>query len=300
METNCRICGQISRFFLKKDNHNHFLCPNCQTISVYPIPENLIGLYSDESNYAGTGAVTTGTFRVQSELRQFLERVKTQFITSPKILDVGCSTGSFLVYAKEMGFEVKGIEPSKKLSDHATSIGLEVLNDDFHSGLISSEKFDVISCFDVIEHVSNPGDFMQGIVNLMSPNSYLIMKTPNMNSLWARLTFKVTKNFSLPTSVLTPPHHVHNFTDQSLDLLASNYGLTCTQSWNSGAKLLYELGQLHLWSQFRVSRNFSAITQLFSGYIIYLFIFLISRVNSKFSNDLNTVRVYQLNSYGEL
>jgi 2-polyprenyl-3-methyl-5-hydroxy-6-metoxy-1,4-benzoquinol methylase len=296
MKSNCAICGQISRFFLNKDGHNHFLCSNCQTIFVYPLPENLIDLYSDESNYAGTEPITTGIFSVQGQLQQFLKAAQTQCNSSLKILDIGCSTGSFLISAREMGFKVKGVEPSKKLSDHAKSLGLDVLNDDFHNDLIVDEKFDVISCFDVIEHVFDPTEFINNAVSLMSPTSYLIIKTPNMNSLWARLTFKITETFSIPPSVLTPPHHVYNFTSQSLDLLANKHGLILVKSWSSGATLLYELGQLHLWRRFKMLRNFSALNQLFIGYSLYCLIFLVSRVNSKLSNGFNMFRIYKLDN----
>ena len=291
---SCSICDFKMSYFQSKDQYSHYLCQNCKTISVYPIPRNLDELYSDKSNYAGVGPVSTGYFKVQRELQRFLEAALIKFSTSPKILDIGCSTGSFLSFAKEMGFVTTGVEPSQKLSDHAKSNGHEIVNSDFLPDLFLNESFDIITCFDVIEHVSDPKVFLQNVVSLMSPTSYLLIKTPNMNSLWANLTFLVSRKFRLPSSVLTPPHHVHNFTNQSLDYLANLEGLKLIAEWDGRGKFLYEIGQLHLWKEFKSNPNFTSIRRLMVGYLSYVLIYIYSLASSSFSHGFNMTRIYIL------
>jgi 2-polyprenyl-3-methyl-5-hydroxy-6-metoxy-1,4-benzoquinol methylase len=272
----------------------HFLCENCKTISVHPLPENLLELYSDESNYAGSGPISTGTFQVQRELRVFLDSIRSDIAAPPKVLDIGCSTGSFLNFVKDKGFVTIGVEPSQKLARHAKAMGHEILNQDFHSGLFEGDNFDLITCFDVIEHVNDPRGFLQNIVRLMSPTSFLLIKTPNMNSLWAKLTFLISRKLQLPSSVLTPPHHVHNFTNQSLDYLASSEGLELIFDWDSSEKFLYELGQLHLLKEFKSSMKFSLFGRLIIGYISYGLIRIFSMLASYFSRGFNMTRVYKV------
>jgi 2-polyprenyl-3-methyl-5-hydroxy-6-metoxy-1,4-benzoquinol methylase len=295
MLVSCAICQGKMAYFQSKDKYLHYLCQNCKTISVHPLPENLLELYSDEANYAGTGPISTGSFKIQRKLRGFLASILCNFATSPNVLDIGCSTGSFLSFVKGMGFVTTGVEPSQKLASHAKAIGHEVLNHDFHASLFPDAKFDLITCFDVIEHVVDPREFLLNVVQLMSPTSYLLIKTPNMNSLWANLTFWLSKNLNLPSSVLTPPHHVHNFTNQSLDYLANSEGLELMFDWDSRENFLYELGQLHLLKEFKTKMNFFSFRRLIIGFISYGLMSIFSMSATYFARGFNMTRVYKLN-----
>lgn len=98
------------------------------------------------------------------------------------LLDVGCGNGSFLYQAKEIGWRVNGVD--------FDSMAIEALRlDDMpvgHGGieLFSEERelFDVITLSHVIEHVHDPVFLLERCKDLLKPNGYLWIETPNSNS----------------------------------------------------------------------------------------------------------------------
>ncbi|MBL7183339.1 MAG: class I SAM-dependent methyltransferase [Anaerolineae bacterium] len=73
-----------------------------------------------------------------------------------RLLDVGCHIGVFLGIAQERGWAAWGIEPSRWAAREARGRGLQVIEgtlDDVH---LAGESFDVITLWDVIEHLTDP------------------------------------------------------------------------------------------------------------------------------------------------
>ena len=111
--------------------------------------------------------------------RDFLERVAG----SPgRVLDVGCGLGYFLARAQSAGWEVRGCDTSapwvelanRRLGRQAVSLGgpVEALGDD--------ERFDLVTAWDVVEHVHEPADFMRALRRRLAPGGRLFLRTPNI------------------------------------------------------------------------------------------------------------------------
>ena len=85
---------------------------------------------------------------------------------SGRILDIGCATGLFLAEMKNRGWETLGIDFSKSASDYARKrMGLEIITGDFLEVNLPAHSFDVISLWDVLEHLptswGSPGENCQ-------------------------------------------------------------------------------------------------------------------------------------------
>lgn len=98
------------------------------------------------------------------------------------ILDIGSSTGDFLLYAKSLGFTVSGIELSQKASQTANSRGISTFNGLLEHADYEEGTFDIITMFNVIEHIATPADLLTDVLRIMKPGGVLLIETGNIDS----------------------------------------------------------------------------------------------------------------------
>ncbi len=104
-----------------------------------------------------------------------------------RLLDIGCYTGVFLLIAQSRGWKAVGLEPSRWACRLARQQGLEV-----HEGTIAeapwpTQSFDVITMWDVLEHLANPLEDLRRVRSLMMSGGHLALTTVDLDSLSARL-----------------------------------------------------------------------------------------------------------------
>jgi len=98
-----------------------------------------------------------------------------------RLLDVGCATGFFMEAAAAEGFDVRGVEFS------TVAIGLarpemraRIVRGDVNAlRSQDAEPFDVVTAFDIIEHVQNPADFLKDIHEILRPGGVLAISSPD-------------------------------------------------------------------------------------------------------------------------
>ena len=104
-----------------------------------------------------------------------------------KLLDIGCAGGAFPVAARNAGFDAQGIEPSRWLSAYGRSTyNIEIHQGILERGTFPENSFDVISLWDVIEHVPEPRDILTTIHGLLRPQGYLWVNYPDIGSVVAK------------------------------------------------------------------------------------------------------------------
>jgi 2-polyprenyl-3-methyl-5-hydroxy-6-metoxy-1,4-benzoquinol methylase len=98
-----------------------------------------------------------------------------------RLLDVGCATGFFLEAASAEGFDVNGLEFSTvAISLARPDIRKRIVRGDVNTLIASeTEKFDVVTAFDIIEHVQNPISFLQDIHKVLRPGGVLALSSPD-------------------------------------------------------------------------------------------------------------------------
>ncbi len=111
--------------------------------------------------------------------------IKDEFETGA-ILDVGCFDGEFL---KQLGanYECSGIEINDKAAQIAKMRGAIIAGADISDILKSKKKYDVITAFDVIEHVNDPRAFLKTLLSAVKPGRSVIISTGNTAALSWRL-----------------------------------------------------------------------------------------------------------------
>ncbi len=113
-----------------------------------------------------------------------------QLVTGPpagrRLLDVGCYTGVFVEIAADAGWDAWGVDPSSWAVGEARGAGLQVVEGTLASAGFPAEHFDVITMWDVIEHVSNPAFELREAHRLLRPGGTLVVHTMDIDSLFAR------------------------------------------------------------------------------------------------------------------
>lgn len=104
-----------------------------------------------------------------------------------RVLDVGCSTGEFLLMMRETGWTVAGVEPTSWSADAAAAQGLPVWPTVLAEARLPEAAFDVATMWDVVEHLDDPAADLLRVRRALRPGGRLIVTTPVLDSWEARL-----------------------------------------------------------------------------------------------------------------
>ena len=110
-------------------------------------------------------------------------------VKDKKVLDVGCGGGILAEALSELGANVTGIDASENTigvaKSHSRSIGSDVIYiQNTIEEFISShpnEKFDVITCLEMLEHVPSPNEIIKSCSNLLKEDGNIFFSTINRN-----------------------------------------------------------------------------------------------------------------------
>lgn len=149
------------------------------------------------------------TFR--KSFQKIKKKLKLNHSTHKTILDIGSASGIFLKLVKEQGFVEHGYEPSKWM----TEFGQKEYNVNLKNGSINNvseeNQFDLISFWDVLEHVTDLEKTVKKITKISNKNSYIIINVPAIDTIVCRL---MGKSWPFYLNV-----HLYYFTKNSISKL---------------------------------------------------------------------------------
>jgi len=223
----CPICGPntvVKRRF-QKGPYNIHLCQTCSLMFVNPKPsaEVLREIYSAEyfsrgNKYSRAEKRTPAAPDYRNDVQKL--KLVQRYKPGGRLLDVGCALGGFLDVAKQNGYSVSGVEISKSAAEYVNKrLELEVHNGDLPSANLPSDHFDVITMWDVIEHLDSPHPTLSEIHRVLRQDGVVVLTTGDASSTWAKLTGKYWH-------LLTPPQHLYFYTPESLTRVLELNGLT--------------------------------------------------------------------------
>ena len=168
-------------------------CPSCRLVYVNPRPaaELTIGCYSDavDPTFVAQNDSRIAAFR--KSLGNVLRRLGQRDGGGRRVLDIGCAGGAFPVAARELGFDPVGVEPSRWMADFARrTYGLDVRDGILHPGMFPSGSFDMVTLWDVIEHVPQPHHLLTIAFDLLKPGGLLLVNYPGVDTIAARVLGK--------------------------------------------------------------------------------------------------------------
>lgn len=134
-----------------------------------------------------------------------------------KVLDVGCGDGNFSNVCPGI---YSGIDTNHTAVQDAVRMGRNV-----RFGVIQdedSDAYEVITLFQVLEHIEEPGEFLKECVRCLKPGGRLVVSTPNMNGFMGYMANEVM-NY--------PPHHMTWWSESSLKSLVEECGCRPYRVW---------------------------------------------------------------------
>ena len=147
-----------------------------------------------------------------------------------KILDVGCGRGSFLLEARKRGWEIFGTEYSKSAVNLCEQSGITMKSGQLNPEEFMTKDFDVITSFEVIEHINNPNEELRNIYSLLRSGGLFYCTTPNFNSM-LRYYLKTDYN------IIVYPEHLSYYDKKSLNKIAKRNGLRPIKFQSTGISI---------------------------------------------------------------
>lgn len=272
----CDLCGADSPTFLfgrtdrfSGEKFRYVRCSECGLIYLSPRPSvsDLQSYYPEGYEaYQRSDAMTSISRWRRRHASSILRRFIARYHQRGRLLDVGCATGRFLEEMRAHGSDVEGVEVSARAAAIAREErDLRIFNGTLDEFEAPENAFDVVTLWDVLEHLPSPKASVDKINCLLGPEGHLVFSIPNLRSFDARL-------FGQWWIGWDAPRHLHLFSRSVLDRLLAETGFEVEGS----RCLLGGPGAFVLSWQFWAMERFgsegakSGLMRLVSGLLPYL------------------------------
>ena len=228
----CPICNSNSiklylrskDFSVSKEEFCIVKCSDCEFHFTNPRPEdNDLWKYYVSDHYISHNNANNSIFEKTYQIvRKFAVIRKysliTRMIKRGSILDIGCGTGDFLSKCKRNKWDTMGIEPNdiarnKAIENHDLTVEKSTNLESF------SRKFDIITMWHVLEHVTELNTTVAEFKRLLSNNGKVIIAVPNLKSFDCSYYKKYWAGYDLPI-------HLYHFTKNSITKLFKKHGFS--------------------------------------------------------------------------
>jgi 2-polyprenyl-3-methyl-5-hydroxy-6-metoxy-1,4-benzoquinol methylase len=183
------LCGDEAKFQFTKLDDRYFRC-GCGFVFISPRPseQELRQVYLKQGDeYWTTDRMVNFAFSPTKSRRE-IKFVK-RFVSGGTLLDIGCSTGSFVKAAREAGFDAEGVDISAPAVRLGQKLGLplhvlDILDEEL------GRTYDVVTMWATVEHLSDPRRHLNRARKMLKPGGLLFVSVPNYAGISQRLLSK--------------------------------------------------------------------------------------------------------------
>lgn len=205
------------------------------------------GLYENDADYIDDlNVVTCSEDLILWHHLKAIKFIQARFYTgNVKSLDIGCFNGFFVKKLLSFGYDAQGVDFNKNAvvyGQEKLGLGSRISTLTIDEMIWQGKHFDVITLFEVLEHLPDPKAFLVDIAKLLKKGGVLILSTPNNKMCWH-------------PPLDYPPHHLSRFTTKSLKGCLSQYGMDTLYIEEQMSS--YELVRHYLGTFFRSKDNAS-------------------------------------------
>lgn len=225
----CRICGSENAelFVSIWGKYHYYECEKCGSVFLYNLPD-VKKLYTGHETATGTLYTNDAVFEQRvnmisaPKVHFVLDTCEESKIPVSQWLDIGCGGGEILRYLQTTNIRAIGIESDENEINWAIKKGLNVIKHyiDIEDDNAEINKLirgsDVVSAFNVIEHIADPIPFVKYIIHNMKPGAVFAFEVPRHPSV---ASFgNMTCNYAVYRHMVSPIH-LQIFSDKSLEHL---------------------------------------------------------------------------------
>ena len=221
----CPVCDEppAGPGLFVKDGFRHVKCPVCGLIYVSLIlREDVLEKYWREE--AAWSAVLNSAAQLEMDTLKYqygLDLVSGR-LTGRRLLDVGSGPGGFVRVAEAAGWDASALElnmeSTKKLQDE----GFKVIVRQLELTDLPDHSFDLISLWEVLEHLPDPRAMLGEIKRLLAPEGLLLIMVPNARSLVTRVLHEKSNTFGGHS-------HLNHFHPESLTWILNGAGFSLVE-----------------------------------------------------------------------
>jgi len=207
-----------------------------------PSPEEITKFYADEFYTDEYKNFNDASLEVQIKDKAFFEgrwsdiydnflEINKDLKKGNSILDIGCGWAQALLFFKEKGFDCYGFDPAIEAVEYGCKKGLNIK----HAGLdgmdvFENKKFEMVTMFNVLEHLANPSQTINQIKEILQPNGILAIDVPNEFNDFQTVGRDV---HGLDDWWVAPPNHLNYFSKDSLVKFLVSHGFSVEISESS-------------------------------------------------------------------
>ena len=191
-------------------------CVKCGLVSMNPQPDSKC-VIDGYSNATDEEYVSQMPYRIET-FRKCMDKVESiTRLTTGRILDVGAAAGAFVKVAKDKGWNADGVEPCGYLVRWAIEkLGLHSMFTGTLDDIKSGEIYDIVTLWDVVEHLNDPDNAMYLIKNLVKDKGYVVLNIPDISTIIPRI---MGSRWPFYASC-----HLYYYTPKTLDYLMNKHG----------------------------------------------------------------------------
>jgi SAM-dependent methyltransferase len=216
----CPLCDATeSRPVWSRDGASYVRCGACGLLYENPrlTDAELKNFYSAESYFVNDGSEGSPAGYVDyfsqcspALLSEYFEILRREAPGRPSVdlLDIGCGPGGLLAEASRHGWRARGLELSHWAAGVGRTNGLEIIEGTLEEACFPDIAFDVISMFDVLEHLPHPRRYLQEIQRILRPGGVVVVETPNIDGFFARKVYQSSSDLVKPRAhicLYSPP-----------------------------------------------------------------------------------------------
>ena len=242
--TSCPLCS--SNIYTQKYPQYYpriVICTKCGLIYTNPRLKNkyLKELYSEEYFKNDHSSILGYSNYLQDQkniIKTFDKRLKAieAFVFPGKLLDIGCATGFFMHSAKIRGWKVEGVEISEYAASYAKEcFAFKIYVGDVLQINLPANTYDLITMWDVVEHLTNPVEVIQALKRTLKKNGLLVFSTPDVGSLPAKLIKHKWIGYKLSDE------HLTYFSKKTIVLLLEKAGFSLVSNKHVGKYVNFSL-----------------------------------------------------------
>lgn len=213
----CILCGNKAfKTLYLVEEYQILMCTNCELVTTKQSDTLSYTHYHRDADYEKFEKHFKNIFRKRFNLVKKYLNINKSTNYTPRVCDIGASTGTMLdIFSKE-GWETWGVEPSKS-AGLAKSKGHKIIKSTLEKAKVPSKYFDAVVLNHTLEHVDNPLVVLKKVRDILKDRGIVLVDVPNFGSLSSALQKE-------KWSYLLPQEHNFHFTQKTLKAIFEKAG----------------------------------------------------------------------------